>query len=202
MESQPNPIEKDNESRTNTAASCSLPHNSTAITPKRKNDDDADKTSKKRPFNTHWLEQFSWLFFSEDTVTCKVCSRFPQSADAKWKDGIKAPFKRETFVWHEKSNKHKENVDKVKAKDNPEETPLAVCVRRMDAAMFQHMTHVFNVAYYVAKHEKPFRDFPDLLMLAAKLDVTVLQKYGNDVQCKQFIHFIAKTIRESLLAKH
>uniref|UniRef100_A0A8C5QKG7 TTF-type domain-containing protein n=1 Tax=Leptobrachium leishanense TaxID=445787 RepID=A0A8C5QKG7_9ANUR len=189
-------------SRANSAASCSLPHNSTTITTKRKNDGDAGKTSKKRRFNTHWLEQFSWLIFSEDTdtVTCKVCSRFPQTSDAKWKDGVKAPFKNETFVWHEKSNKHKENVDKVKAKDTPEERPLAVCIKKMDAAMFQHMTHMFIVAYYVAKSEKPFRDYMDLLTLAAKLDVPILQKYGNDVQCKQFIHFIAKIIRESLVA--
>uniref|UniRef100_A0A8C5P9S0 TTF-type domain-containing protein n=1 Tax=Leptobrachium leishanense TaxID=445787 RepID=A0A8C5P9S0_9ANUR len=202
VETPSNPIVEENESRANPAASCSLPHNSTTITTKRKNDCDAGKTSKKRRFNTHWLEQFSWLIFSEDTdtVTCKVCSQFPQTSDAKWKDGVKAPFKKETFVWHEKSNKHKENVDKVKAKDTPEERPLAVCIKKMDAAMFQHMTHMFNVAYYVAKSEKPFRDFMDLLTLAAKLYVPILQKYGNDVQCKQFIHYIAKIIRESLVA--
>uniref|UniRef100_A0A8C5LZR6 TTF-type domain-containing protein n=1 Tax=Leptobrachium leishanense TaxID=445787 RepID=A0A8C5LZR6_9ANUR len=201
VETPSNPIEE-NEARANPAASCSLPHNSTTITTKTKNYGDAGKTSKKRCFNTHWLEQFSWLIFSEDTdtVTCKVCSRFPQTSDAKWKDGVKAPFKKETFVWHEKSNKHKENVDEVKAKDTPEERPLAVCIKKMDAEMFQHMKHMFNVAYFVAKSEKPFRDFMDLLTLAAKLDVPILQKYGNDVQCKQFIHFIAKIIRESLVA--
>lgn len=77
-----------------------------------------------------------------------------------------------------------------------------MCVRRMDAAMFQHMTHMFNIAYYVAKYEKPFRDFPDLLILAAKPYVPVLQKHGNDVQCKQLIHFITKNNQRKSCGKH
>jgi hypothetical protein len=55
----------------------------------------------------------------------------------------------------------------------PEDTPLAVCMKKMDKYMFDHLKILFNVAYYIAKNKKLFSDFESLLELNAKVGVDV-----------------------------
>jgi hypothetical protein len=55
----------------------------------------------------------------------------------------------------------------------PESTPLAACMNKCDQKMLDHMKHVFNIANYIAKHNKPYTDIGGLLALVDKLGVKV-----------------------------
>lgn len=159
----------------------------------------------KRKFNKTWESLYEWIDFdaSLNKASCKYCKQLPDSGvDRKWISGIVEPFKKETFSSHDKSKVHISNTETVKGKDLPtSETPIAKCIKRMDDKMFSHMTNLFNIAYYIAKNEKSFADFRDLLSLASKLNVEILKQYGNEIECRQFIHFIGKTIINDIVDK-
>jgi hypothetical protein len=57
---------------------------------------------------------------------------------------------------------------------------------------------LFNIAYYIAKNEKPFKDFENLLSLAGKLNVSILKQYGNKKKCRNFVHCIADILKQEL----
>ncbi|XP_073532536.1 zinc finger protein 862-like [Phyllobates terribilis] len=71
----------------------------------------------------------------------------------------------------------------------------------MDEDIFKHMTILFNVAYYIAKNNRPFTDFEGLLELTEKLGSAVRQEYANDKRCKEFISHIAEIIRKNLISE-
>ena len=57
----------------------------------------------------------------------------------------------------------------------------------------------FNTAYYVAKQERPYADYPSLLELQNKNGVQKIGKsYLNDRAAAQFIHSIAETMKSNL----
>jgi len=87
--------------------------------------------------------------------------------------GFAGPLKLETFKKHDKSFQHQKYVMAYSALLAPEDTPLAVCMKKMDKHMSDHLKILFNVAYYIAKNNKPFSDFESLLELNAKLGVDV-----------------------------
>lgn len=61
--------------------------------------------------------------------------------------------------------------------------------------MFEHVTAVFNVAYYTAKN-KPFSD-RGLLILVDKLGIEV-KDYNNHMRCPEFVAHIAQVLRKNL----
>ncbi|XP_073537153.1 zinc finger protein 862-like [Phyllobates terribilis] len=71
----------------------------------------------------------------------------------------------------------------------------------MDEDIFKHMTILFNVAYYIAKNNRPFTDFEGLLELTEKLGSAVRQEYANDKRCKEFISHMAEIIRKNLISE-
>jgi len=55
----------------------------------------------------------------------------------------------------------------------PDDTPLAVCMKKMDK-IFDHLKKtLFSAAYYTAKNSKPFSDYEGMLRVRAKLGVEV-----------------------------
>jgi hypothetical protein len=119
----------------------------------------------------------------------------------KWSSGFSKPFKQETFVLHGKSKTHCDNVTTLKANISPSETPLAKSIKRMDHEMFLHLNNLFNIAYYIAKSDKPFKDFENLLSLAGKLNVSILKQYGNEKQCRNLVCCIADILKQELAVK-
>jgi hypothetical protein len=61
----------------------------------------------------------------------------------------------------------------------PEDTPLAVCMKKIDKHMFEYLKILSNVAYYTAKNNEPFSDFESLLQLNAQLAAEVREEYSN-----------------------
>ena len=57
---------------------------------------------------------------------------------------------------------------------------------------------LFRNAFYVAKEDKPFSDFPDLLKLQRVHGVKIGQSYCNDKQARTFISFIYEEQRHKI----
>lgn len=159
----------------------------------------------KRKFREEWCKELSWLTFDKTTgvAQCKSCVLFPNSSDQSSKvvTGFTGPFKLETFKKHDKSLQHRNCVAACNTALFPETTPLAVCVKKMDSNMFENLKKLFNIAYYIAKNNKPFTDFPGLIELSEKLGVELREEYGNRTSCKEFISQIAKVLRSDLISE-
>ena len=63
----------------------------------------------------------------------------------------------------------------------------------------QTLTVRFNTAYYLAKNERPYSEFGDLLTLQKKNGVKTSDMYRNERAGANFIHTIGTSIRQKLL---
>jgi hypothetical protein len=80
-------------------------------------------------------------------------------------------------------------------------TPIGRGIKRMISPDDKtSMTIRFNTAYYLAKKERPFSDFEDLLALQDKngLSKNITKAYRNDRQCAVFTEYIAEVTKDSL----
>jgi hypothetical protein len=66
----------------------------------------------------------------------------------------------------------------------------------MDQVRYANMRKMFNTAAYVAKKERPYSDFPDLVELQKINGIKMGVTYSNDKACRDFIRHIAKDLRE------
>lgn len=67
--------------------------------------------------------------------------------------------------------------------------------------MLQHMNVLFTASYHIAKNNRPYTDFEDLVALLTKLNVTDSDKYVNEKRCQEFISYIASHLREDLVSQ-
>lgn len=161
------------------------------------------KKGKQGGFLHQWCRDFPWLQFNSTTelASCDVCSRNAKLAAEKWAIGISGPYKKETFSWHAKSKMHCDSIVYDRVAHNPEQSELAKCVKNIEKSMFEHLTHLFHIAYFIGRHEKPFTDFPRQVILARRLNVNMKEQYTSDKACQSFIEFIALDLLESVIAK-
>lgn len=159
-------------------------------------------SSGKRKFQRAWLDIFPWLAYDSDRAKCTICAKYPQNSDPKWVAGFSGSMKKETFVFHGKSLVHMDNLTRFEVESEPGKAPLAKCIKKIESSMFEHLTTLFNIAYFIGINEKPFTDFPKQVALATKLGVNVETKqYVNDKNCQVFINFIAKQLQEDVVQK-
>lgn len=159
-------------------------------------------SGKRGKFLPQWSTTFQWLKYDIETgvAFCSTCrEQYPSEADDKWVSGCSGPFKKETFAWHAKSKSHKDAVISVGVAKNPASAPLAKCVREMEKSMFDHLKHLFHIAYFIGLHEKPFTDFPRQVGLARKLGVNLKDQYVGDKACQSFVKFIAIDLQENVV---
>ena len=70
----------------------------------------------------------------------------------------------------------------------------------MDRARLQRVRWLFNTAAYIVKMDCPYSDFPELIRLLRRTDVEIGSMYENDKSCRDFIGYIAKDLRQQILA--
>lgn len=160
--------------------------------------------SGKRKFLLKWKEEFKWLEYNVETgvARCSVCPQFEGLCDSSSRvvNGFKEPFRHETFKFHNISAPHMRCMEALDVQEHPENSSMAKCLKRMDEKMFFHLEVLFNISYYIAKNNKPFTDIRGLAELVDKLNVEVLEEYTNNKQCKEFIHYIAQSVKEDVVA--
>ncbi|TDH03546.1 hypothetical protein EPR50_G00164600, partial [Perca flavescens] len=71
----------------------------------------------------------------------------------------------------------------------------------MDPAFFNKMKNVMHTAYYIAKEEQPFTQFPELHGLINRTGGTLPDSYNSDKACARFICNIYDVEREKLMEK-
>lgn len=114
-----------------------------------------------------------------------MCNLFPKLSDCNSRvvQGYSPNFKSETFKKHRSSQHHLRCEEAVEAKEKPNETPMAKCIKTVDQKTFSHLNSLFNACYYLAKNNRPFSDITDLMGLLSKCDVTNSEKYTNEKRC-------------------
>lgn len=109
---------------------------------------------------------------------------------------------------HTNSQQHKEAVELKKRSEMGAEvyaqsvlttTPIGSGLRKMAASDKKNLRVKFNTAYYVAKKERPFSDYPDLLKLQLKNNVPKFgESYKHERAAATFTEHIAKVDKENL----
>lgn len=125
----------------------------------------------KRKFQLSWLKDFAWLEYEEGIARCKLCNLFPKLSESNSRvvQGYSSNFKSETLKKHANSQQHRRCEEAQEAKENPCETPMAKCIKSMDQKTFAHLTSLFNASYYLAKSNRPFSDFKELVVVTCKM---------------------------------
>ncbi|XP_053158033.1 zinc finger protein 862-like isoform X2 [Hemicordylus capensis] len=167
----------------------------------------SNKPSKgPRQFKNSWLGEFPWLKYDPESgiAKCEVCVASPSICDktSRLFQGCRAPFRHETFKYHNKSRSHRKCSDAISALSNPASTPpasapSAQCMKEMDEKKFKQLEALFNASYYIAKNNKPFTDLRELIVLLNKLDIEISDQYVSG--CREIISHIATVVRNELL---
>jgi hypothetical protein len=74
-------------------------------------------------------------------------------------------------------------------------------MKKCDQKMLDRLNCVFNIAYYIAKHNKPYTDIGGLLALVDKLGVEVRSDYSNDMRCAEFVSHTPEVLRKDLICE-
>ncbi|XP_057291390.1 zinc finger protein 862-like [Hydractinia symbiolongicarpus] len=147
------------------------------------------------------------------TLRCQVCQRWESriknstNFSRKWIAGSRSVTK-DSVQKHTNSQQHKEAVELKKRSEMGAEvyaqsvlttTPIGSGLRKMAASDKKNLRVKFNTAYYVAKKERPFSDYPDLLKLQLKNNVPKFgESYKHERAAATFTEHIAKVDKENL----
>ena len=173
---------------------------------KKKGPVEANKTKSQqrkdvqvRKFQSKWLEGRSWLKHDveRNVMICKYCEQFDKQKQSSLSQGS-STFKVETLRKHEVSEIHLSCQKAYAASLSPAgSTPIEKGFQKMDEIELERRKKQFTTAFFVAKEERPLTDFPKLLELQkANSGEDLTQHYGNNKQCKTFVHFVAESERE------
>lgn len=80
-----------------------------------------------------------------------------------------------------------------------ESSPIGQGLAKMAESDKETMRVCFNTVYYLAKLERPFSDFPQLLSLQQKNGVKQFENYKNDRAAAKFCDATGKTLKDDLV---
>lgn len=109
--------------------------------------------------------------------------------------------KKESLVYHVKSVVHERAVSAKLAKqlkDQNETTPIEKGFQKADEKALIKMDKLFRTAYYIAKNERPFTDFKDLLQLQKINGLDVGETYFTNKAAKEFVSNITEVLFDEL----
>ena len=69
-------------------------------------------------------------------------------------------------------------------------------LRQMLSDTEEKMKKLFNISYFIAKHERPFSDFEDLCKHHVKNGLSLWETYINDKGCRVFVEAIDGVMKE------
>jgi hypothetical protein len=171
--------------------------------------------TRERKFIGTWLDDFDWLQYEKDEnlMFCKYCRKYPKLAVTKlnqtcvFVEGSRN-FRLEPIRSHNKSTAHKNCANQflrdeekssleVPTKKAPEirNTDIGKALHKLGEKECQRMKFVFNCAYSLAYHNKPFTDMKMMCTLMKKNSVDLPDNYDNDVRAREFAYSIAECIQ-------
>ncbi|XP_033753177.1 zinc finger protein 862-like [Pecten maximus] len=157
---------------------------------------------RERKFQEKWQKEFPWveLDTTGQLMTCKVCKAYPGLSDREgaFVKGC-CNMRKDTLTAHDQNKKHKLCIDR--SISDKRGAPIQVAyhqTHKLNPSVKQRVTALFNTAFYVAKHGRPYSAFPELCSLQAKNGVDMGSMYRNDKGCKTFIEHIANSEIEKI----
>ena len=156
--------------------------------------------------------KLKWILQNDGKVSevcCVVCKEFEsqimssKNFSDSWIKGSKNPSS-DSVKKHVSSEMHKRAADLALKKElGPKEyneniynnTSIGRSLTRMHEETKKVMKNRFATAYYLAKKEKPFTDFPDLLDLQEINGLEVKKGYRTDRAAACFVDYIAESMK-------
>ena len=128
---------------------------------------------------------------SDDAMFCHFCEQFAAKTKPNaFRVGCRS-FCLSNMVDHEKSPAHVAAVEAFEVSNRPlPEKPMEKCLQKLEKEHFQQMSILFRSAFYLAKQERPFTDFKDLVALQVANGLDIPPSYCNDKQARVFTGFI------------
>jgi hypothetical protein len=154
-----------------------------------------EKEVRRRKFLPQWLDKFPWLQYNNDTMTCKVCTKFPDLADSgsSFLSGCTS-FHSATLQSHELSQRHKRCQQKYLIKESKAEGPMDYAIKNVNKEQLNVLEKLFNTAYFIYKNELPFTMFPKQISLLVKIGINKIggDRFKSDNACRRCIIYFKK----------
>ena len=173
-------------------------HESVRVTqPTQQKNDDRPAASVKLKvykFQENWQSGQDWLMFDKDrnVMFCDVCQKCDKSKKPNsFRDSGTSSFRKQIVEAHERSELHIQAMAyKHTMETSPSERPMEKLAHSMNLMELEQMKILFRTAFYLAKNNKPFRDFPELVKLQSANGLKVGENYCSDKQARVFTSFI------------
>ena len=146
-------------------------------------------------------------------LRCVVCKRWEKCIEkvkgfnTNWihpraksieKDGLKSHLQTNQHKEAERLEKRSKMGAEVYSQSVLETTPIGCSLRKLQEKDKASLEVKFNIAYYLAKRERPFTDYPHLITLEKKNHVkNIGNSYITDRACAVFTDYIGKVTKES-----
>ena len=99
---------------------------------------------------------------------------------------------------HENTDGHEDAKKANAAKYKPTETPMHKSIRALHEDKNVKMVKLFNAAYYIAKTEMAFSDYPGFVKFEVMQGIEHGQTYCNPAECRKFIEAISEVFESEL----
>lgn len=169
---------------------------------KSKSQRDKDYDRKRvRTFRDSWFAEFSWLRKDDNTglLHCHVCRMFPQTADTtsalyigRSEDSL---LRKDTLTAHQLSSKHVSCVSKFEYKQKPtKQGPIEKSLAKVEMHEIDRYKKLFNTAYAVIKHNRPYTDYTFLCEVQKKNGTDLGNDHLSRDACVVFQNSISNVI--------
>ena len=159
------------------------------------------RKQEDRTFQQEWKKTFVWLQFdkTKQEMFCTACREFSSLADktVHFLPGAKlSPL--ETLKHMQAIVKHEACILAKQQREQQERRSMNIVqsLRQMSSDTEEKMKKLFDISYFITKHERPFSDFEDLCKLHVKNGLSLGETYINDKGCHIFVDTIDGVMKE------
>ena len=192
-----------------------LSDNSSTVTDTSVDSEPKEKRGRTARLATVKNWKCDWLDYEEKDgivwkIWCKYCSEFPDVAQGRHNSGQKQFIDCAAYIngttnvklsaakHHENTDGHEDAKKANAAKYKPTETPMHKSIRALHEDKNVKMVKLFNAAYYIAKTEMAFSDYPGFVKFEVMQGIEHGQTYCNPAACRKFIEAISEVFESKL----
>lgn len=165
----------------------------------------------------HFKKENQWLLVRDSNLGCAVCAEVKQLVTSS-KTGVRSQLnqewvttsihyygdtaKKQQMSLRKKIHDHRTSISHIEAQNilnTKKSEELSSTLARNSQEASVTTSRVFRTAYYIAKHNRPYSDHPELLDLQGANGINVGRVLQSNVTCTEIIDCIAKTMKERLL---
>ena len=137
------------------------------------------------------------------SMFCDACSQLAKTssgADISKKSGTKV-FKIETLKKHEKSQAYVSCTETLKARQKPQESPLAKSLNKASTSADAKLEKKILTAFTVVALERPFDDYETVCALQNINGADLGERYVTRSACTEFLSNISEVMKDEIAEK-